>query len=356
MAGVVTTKQDPRLVGWALQDRVVRLRYWGTPTTICLDGASEWTLGAGPDATIRIDDPSGRVSRRHATLALEEGVWTVRDLGSTNGTKHDGETRITFQLSAADVLELGPVRLVAESEGSIRLHGLLQRWLGWSEERLPEVDRALAAVREMAALRTMLVLRGDRRSDQRRAAGAGLLHGFVRRLHDMVLGDERPLAFRAADEPARDALARARDGLLCVDAKHTSGMAQIVAASRLPDVRVRLVICTAREDDAAELLATLPRSATVSLPSLADRVADFERLLVAYGGDAVRELGAEQLAFRPHDAMWVREAGVRTLDELEEVARRLVALRNWGVGEGAKRLGLTHGALSQWARARRIPT
>jgi len=53
---------------------------------------------------------------------------------------------------------------------------------------------------------------------------------------------------------------------------------------------------------------------------------------------------------------WVRASGVATLAELEEMARRLVAIRNWGVTHGAERLGITHGALSRWAQRRKIPT
>lgn len=49
------------------------------------------------------------------------------------------------------------------------------------------------------------------------------------------------------------------------------------------------------------------------------------------------------------DSEWGPASEVATL--AEEVARRLVALRNW-----AKRLGISHGALSRWARRRTIPT
>jgi hypothetical protein len=58
-------------------------------------------------------------------------------------------------------------------------------------------------------------------------------------------------------------------------------------------------------------------------------------------------------AFSP--ATRVLDSGITTLDEIEEVARRLVALRNWGVTDGAKRLGITHVALSRWARRWHIP-
>ena len=44
------------------------------------------------------------------------------------------------------------------------------------------------------------------------------------------------------------------------------------------------------------------------------------------------------------------------LAEIETGTRRLVALRNWGVTGGAERLGITHGALSRWAKRRKIPT
>ena len=52
----------------------------------------------------------------------------------------------------------------------------------------------------------------------------------------------------------------------------------------------------------------------------------------------------------------LRDSENATLDEIEDAARRLVALRNWGVTEGARRIGITHGALSRWAHRRKIST
>jgi len=106
----------------------------------------------------------------------------------------------------------------------------------------------------------------------------------------------------------------------------------------------------------AELVTLLPRSATVRIPSITEWEGELDRMIEAYGLDAVAALGASELGFRPHDLEWVRASGIATLDELEEATRRLVALRNWGVTDGAKRLGLTHGALSRWARWRGLPT
>jgi DNA-binding NtrC family response regulator len=80
------------------------------------------------------------------------------------------------------------------------------------------------------------------------------------------------------------------------------------------------------------------RVATIAIPPIAERGAEIERLLEAYGADAVEELGADFLGFRPHDLERVRTCGVADLDELEELARRLVALRNWGVSGGKRPL------------------
>jgi S-DNA-T family DNA segregation ATPase FtsK/SpoIIIE len=45
-------------------------------------------LGRGAEAGLRLADPD--VSRAHAELTVDQGVVTVRDLGSTNGTELDG--------------------------------------------------------------------------------------------------------------------------------------------------------------------------------------------------------------------------------------------------------------------------
>jgi len=71
-----------------------------------------------------------------------------------------GEVRRSFQLAPVDEIDLGWITLIAESHRSMELHDLLRRWLGWSTSRFGEVDRALGAVREMANLRTALIICG----------------------------------------------------------------------------------------------------------------------------------------------------------------------------------------------------
>jgi hypothetical protein len=145
--------------------------------------------------------------------------------------------------------------------------------------------------------------------------------------------------------------------MLCVEARHLPrNLEPLAAGVRDPQARVRLVVCAEHAEEGADLATRLPRTATVWIPQLAEREDEIDRLVEAYGRDAVAEFEAPGLGFGPHDLEWVRAGGLATLDEIEEVARRLVALRNWGVTHGAERLGITHGALSRWAQRRKIPT
>src|SRR5438309_2326011 len=74
------------------------------------------------------------------------------------------------------------------------------------------------------------------------------------------------------------------------------------------------------------------------------------------GADAVQTLPAPGNGVREHEMRWLRPVPLATLDEVEELAHRLVALRHWGVTGGAQRLRISHVALSRWVHRRRIPT
>lgn len=342
----VATKADPAAGGWAMRDPVIRLRIFGTGRTFDLRRESRWVLGTSLECSIRLEDPHGRVSRTHAVLQRDGDDWSISDSNSTNGIRQDGEDRKSFLLAPGTEIELGGVKLIAESERSIQLHELLSRLVGWSPTRTIDVDRALRAVRDMANLRATLVLRGD-----------GSLAGTAARIHRIVLDGDRPLSIHAPDEPGMKALARATDGSLYLDAERLPDDMQHVAVSlRLPDARVRLMVGANSEDAAATVASFCSRIATISIPSFSERDDEIDRLLEAYGTDAVNKLAAPAMALRPHDLRWIRESGIKTLAEAEDVMLRVVAMRNWGVTNGAERLGITHGALSRWARRRKIPT
>jgi serine phosphatase RsbU (regulator of sigma subunit) len=78
-------------------DRIRIIDPDGNAETAELDPSREYAVGRSPRGDIVLDDPS--LSRRHARLEHRDGVWTIRDCGSVNGT-FVGDTRIS-----------GPVRL-----------------------------------------------------------------------------------------------------------------------------------------------------------------------------------------------------------------------------------------------------
>jgi pSer/pThr/pTyr-binding forkhead associated (FHA) protein len=68
------------------------------------------TSGRHPDSDIFLDDVT--VSRRHAEFHRESGTFTVRDVGSLNGTYVNRERVETATLSSGDEVQIGKFRLV----------------------------------------------------------------------------------------------------------------------------------------------------------------------------------------------------------------------------------------------------
>ena len=67
-------------------------------------------IGRSPDCDIFLDDVT--VSRRHAEFHREGGVFTVRDVGSLNGTYVNRERVESATLSNGDEVQIGKFRLV----------------------------------------------------------------------------------------------------------------------------------------------------------------------------------------------------------------------------------------------------
>jgi pSer/pThr/pTyr-binding forkhead associated (FHA) protein len=75
----------------------------------------EAIVGRAHGNTVRI--PSAEVSRQHCRLRLKDGLVTVEDMGSVNGTFLNGR-RVTDAeyVRPGDQLEVGPVKFVVEYE------------------------------------------------------------------------------------------------------------------------------------------------------------------------------------------------------------------------------------------------
>lgn len=67
---------------------------------------TDFTIGRDPDCDVRIDD--ARVSRRHARVMLQKGIWHLEDLGSRNGTRVEGELVGSLALPQCARIDLCP--------------------------------------------------------------------------------------------------------------------------------------------------------------------------------------------------------------------------------------------------------
>jgi ABC-type multidrug transport system ATPase subunit/pSer/pThr/pTyr-binding forkhead associated (FHA) protein len=85
------------------------------------------TIGRAPECDIRLADQL-LISRRHAELTPEGRTWTIRDLGSSNGTFVNGASvRRAVPLAVGDVVMIGAYQLVFTGRSLVsegRAHGL----------------------------------------------------------------------------------------------------------------------------------------------------------------------------------------------------------------------------------------
>jgi Protein of unknown function (DUF3662)/FHA domain len=107
-ATAAVSAEEAEELGLARQPRAL-LKIGGKRHQIPPDGA---VLGRSRDCEITIEDPN--VSRRHAEVRLEDGAWSITDLGSTNGIEVNGERVGTARLEPGDRIVLGRTELVFE--------------------------------------------------------------------------------------------------------------------------------------------------------------------------------------------------------------------------------------------------
>jgi hypothetical protein len=338
------TNIDPQArISWHIDDAIVRLRLWGTEYTYRLpEPPVALTLGSAATCDVRLRDRAGLLSREHARLIPMPGSsgWEIHDCNSTNGLKVDGTEASRTALHAGAKLQLGGLILVAESLQFIGLRALLCRLVGWAPDRRAEVDEAAQNVRACATQRMPLILLGDRD-----------LSPIAMRLHRLALGPAAPFV-RHDGGDARGAIQAALHGTLCVPIRNRATATEIADIVHTVDAvaRPRLVLCANSAGEAAAVTIKAGRRAVIVIPPLSTRADELSRLVHETADDLVREMGAPSTGFTMHDLERLQAMEFSSIAELEDTIRRVIAMRTWGVTAGAKRLGLKHSSLLEWAR------
>ncbi|CAN5620951.1 hypothetical protein BH09PLA1_BH09PLA1_26390 [soil metagenome] len=73
-------------------------------------------VGRREDCDFRI--PLGEISRKHCRIVKDDEALRVEDLGSSNGTFHNGERVQAAELSPGDTLQVGSVAFVVQIDGA----------------------------------------------------------------------------------------------------------------------------------------------------------------------------------------------------------------------------------------------
>jgi pSer/pThr/pTyr-binding forkhead associated (FHA) protein len=73
-------------------------------------------IGRREDCDLRI--PVGEVSRKHCRILRDGDTLRIEDLGSSNGTYHNGQRVQNAELSPGDSLQVGPVVFVVQIDGA----------------------------------------------------------------------------------------------------------------------------------------------------------------------------------------------------------------------------------------------
>lgn len=73
-------------------------------------------VGRREDCDFRI--PLGEISRKHCRIIKDDETLKVEDLGSSNGTFHNGERVQSCELAPGDTLQVGSVAFVVQIDGT----------------------------------------------------------------------------------------------------------------------------------------------------------------------------------------------------------------------------------------------
>lgn len=195
-------------------------------------------IGRAPEVELRVQHAS--VSRRHATIRIDDGVVRIADLGSHNGTRVNGESVSNARmLASGDVATVGDVVLVVHFSTPAVVARSTYPEAGWRRRLAEELVRAITFHRSLA----VAVIHGASAAQIAELAGA-------LRLIDVVGANEDGLALVLMPEVNRD---QARDMLSR-------------ALADIPTARAGLAVCPADACDADTILLAARTAARSAAP------------------------------------------------------------------------------------------
>jgi hypothetical protein len=292
-------------------------------------------------------------------LTREDTAWHITDR-SKNGIYLDGKPRPRGSLEPGMKVHLGPqFCLIAESAGSIAVRAALARMAGWRAELAPAIDRALHVLRLAPSGEAILTL-----------AGSGDLFLYASELHELTLGNQRPIVVcgqkrqrRPGGEregsdaslrrvsTGREAISRARGGTICVDNRrppHDLDEMLEVLQVGASFTQVFMLANYTRKGD--------PRlSKPFTVPLLSARRSEANRIMDEYEAEAIRRW---RLDPDPKQRLVTRQRELirqccATLSDLRKATERLLALHQLGsIAAAADRLEMSKVSLAEWVRAR----
>jgi hypothetical protein len=323
--------------GWSIHDEVTQLRERGASTAYPLPPRHViWTIGASRDCSLRLWDPSGGLSRVHAVLTY--------GMNGKDGWVLDGARVPMLAVVPGAEIRLGGITLIAESPQLIALRALLERLIGWADERREVVDQSLFSLRISATCAEPLLLCGE-----------GNLVPIARLLHHRAIGKDRPFVVARQYRQGVDALAEATGGTLCVwRHDQPDDLDEIVA--RRSYAKSLFVVCAHMPpmgNDVASRIITPIRS--IMLPPLSHRPHELHRIIDAFAQDAVAAFGGGGLTAA--DWEWIERNASSSLHLIAMATRRIIALHlcNENVTPAAKLLSMAHSSLSDWLARRSLP-
>ena len=344
--------QTAESVAWDLADEVIAFRSWGASESFFFPAGvgAEWKVGSSSRCELCLKDPSGSISRHHATIRRVDSQWQIQDEQSKNGLSVDGVRCISALIAQGSIVSLGNFKLVAVNGRLIALREFLLRIMGTSVQTDEAVDETLQDIRFARALRDPLVLRGR-----------GITR-IARQLASLLLGKEAPFALhdtrRAPSDGDGDirlipntrsldeAIDLAGSGAVCIRSNQLSqDLIDKVAELRSSRQATPLLIFCDEEPTHLDEIRTAP---PIWVPLCRERSSsEMERLIAEFCIDIAREFSVDG-ALSDEEHRWVIR-NAETISEVERCLHRLLAFRSRGSLLGAAQLlGMQAVSLRRW--------